>query len=320
MAIGNWIKRKMATIALAMAKVEEETLSQNGQTVDGGIGSFQRINQGRLSDSLQRGEITQEVKELRWRMYKIIKATDGVTATITGYDEDGMPIVEVTGKPKRRYLKNVQADGEDPYKPIMVVDNSEVTMGAFLENVEELSREEIEKSIEITKNEETGKDEGKATIGEMTWGGHESSNKSERPINVIREIRPKFNIEDYTKKMIVREIDGDERLLEFYVSIYPDEYNRKSRLFISEIKRAMNNPRACDFVELVGVNYITSNTMGASDYELYEYSVTGIHKIVEFDGHYVIKFKANVTTNGENIIDKFRELDLDERYKNKEAK
>ena len=320
MAIGNWIKKKLATVALAMAKVEESTLTQTGQGVDGGIGSHQRINQGRLSDSLQRGEITQEVKELRWRMYKIIKASTGVTAVITGYDEDGMPIVEVKEKPKKRYLKNVMADAEDNYKPIMVVNNDEVTMGAFLDNVEEFTREQIEGSIEITKNETTGKDEGQATIGEISRDGHESSNRSERPIKVIRDIRPKFSIEEYTKKLIVREINETERLLEFYVSMYPDEYNRKSRFFLSELKKAQNNPRACDSLDIKGINYITMNTMGASDYELFEYEITGYDKMIEFDGHYVVKFKANVTTNGENIIDKFRELDLDERYDRKEAK
>jgi len=320
MGIVKWVKNKIATVALAMAKVEGDTLSQSGQGVEGGIGSYQRINQGRLSDALQRGEITQEVKELRWRMYKVMKATDGVTATITGYDEHGMPIVEIKEKSKKRHLKNIKVDSEDIYKPIMVVDNSEVSMGAFLDNVEELSPEEISETIEIKKNEITGKDEGQATIGEISRNTHESSNKSDRPIKVVREIRVKFDIENYTKKMVVREINGDERLLEFYVSIYPDEYNRKSRFFLSELKRAMNNPRACDSLDIQSVNYVTANTMGASDYELYEYEITGIHKIIKYDGHYVIKFKANVTTNGENIIDKFRELELDERYKNKEAK
>jgi len=320
MRLVKWVKNKMVDVALAMSKVEEDTLSQGGLNVEGGIGSYQRVNQGRLSDSLQRGEITQEVKELRWRMYKIMKATDGVTATINGYDEYGMPIVEVKEKSKKRYLKNIKVDAEDSYKPIMVVDNSEVTLGVFLENVEELPPEEIAKTIEITRNEATGKDEGRASIGKISSKTLDSSNKSDRPIKIIRDIRTKFNIEDYTNKMVVREIGETERLLEFYVSIYPDEYNKKSRFFLSELKRATKNPRACNSLDINGVNYITSNTMGASDYELYEYGISGIHKIVEFDGHYVIKFKANVTTNGENIIDKFRELELDKRYENKEVK
>lgn len=314
MGLGNWLKKKAAMLSLAMAKVEETTLTQGGTAVESSVGSYQRVNQGRLSDSLQRGEITQEVKELRWRMYKIIKATDGVTATITGYDEDGMPIVEVTGKSKRRYMKNVQADVEDPYKPIMVVNNAEVTLGTF-------GGTDVE-ALEEVEGEATEDEDGDTTrsIGEVSFDEYISNVKSERPIKVTRNIRPKFEIEDYTKKMIVREIEGDERLLEFYVSIYPDEYNRKSRFFLSELQKAMKNPRASDSLDIEGVNYITQNTMGASDYELYEYVITGVHKIVEFDGHYVIKFKANVTINGDNIIDKFRELDLDERYKNKEAK
>ncbi len=128
MGLGSWLKNKMILLAIATSNVEKSTLTQDGVSTDVGIGQEQRLNQGRLSDSLQRGEITQEVKELRWRMYKIIKATDGVTAVITGYDEDGMPIVETKSKPKKRYLKNVKTDNEDSYKPIMVVDNSELML------------------------------------------------------------------------------------------------------------------------------------------------------------------------------------------------
>jgi len=147
-----------------------------------------------------------------------------------------------------------------------------------------------------------------------------SNIKSERPINVGRDFKPKFEIEKYTKRVVVMEISETERLLEFYISIYPDEYDRKTRLLISEIKKGITNPRAVDSLDIRDVNYITDKTMGANDLELYEYSIKGFDKIVEFDGHYVIKFNAEVTTNGENIIAKFKEMDLYERYDKKEAK
>lgn len=314
MGLGKWLKKQIAMMSLAMVNVEKNAFGQGGEQLGQSVNQVQRLKQGMLSDALTRGEITQEVKELRWRMYKVVKATAGVTAVITGYDEDGYPIVEVKGKSKKRYLKNVIVDGEDDYKTIMVVDNSEVMLGTS-----DGSDVEALEGVDGTTEEDKDGDKTR-TIGEISFDDYMSNIKSERPINIIRDIRPKFDIETYTKKLIVREISKTERLLEFYVSMYPDEYNRKSRFFLSELKKAKNNPRASDSLDIKGVNYITVNTMGTSDYELYEYEITSFDKMIEFDGHYVIKFKANVTINGDNIIDKFREIDLDERYKNKERK
>jgi hypothetical protein len=313
MGIINWFKKRMSYIALATAKVEESTLTQRGTSFDGGISHVQDVNQGRLSDSLQKGEITQEVKELRWRMYKVLKATDGVSAKISGYDDDGMPIVTIT-ESKVTPLKNVKVDNADEYDVLMIVNNSEIMVGTSdgvnIEAIEEREGEE---------NEDKDGDKTK-TIAEVSFDELLSNGKTERPISITREFKPKFEIEKYTKKLIVRDMGEDQRLLEFYVSMYPDEYDRKTRLLISEIKKAIKNPRMSDMLDIKGVNFITDKTMGAKDFRLYEFTIDKFDKIIEYDGHYVIKFKSTITTNGLDIVDKFKELDLDGRYDRKEAK
>ncbi|NIQ16662.1 MAG: hypothetical protein GTO02_20430, partial [Candidatus Dadabacteria bacterium] len=52
-------------------------------------------------------------------------------------------------------------------------------------------------------------------------------------------------IEKYAKKLYVRDIDGENKLLEFYLSKYEDEFDGKTKLLISEIKKAINNPKLC---------------------------------------------------------------------------
>ena len=69
----NWVRSKLATLALATASVEKDMFKQTSVELEGTIGYVQRHNQGTLADSLNRGEITQEVKELRWRLFKILE-------------------------------------------------------------------------------------------------------------------------------------------------------------------------------------------------------------------------------------------------------
>jgi hypothetical protein len=60
--------------------------------------------------------------------------------------------------------------------------------------------------------------------------------------------------------------------------------------------------------------------LGITDNREFLFNEVRFHKIVEFDGHYVIKFKANAKTYGHSIIEQFREHELDMRYENMESK
>ena len=87
--VKNWIRKNFAALALATASVEKDTLGQSSQELEGTIGHFQRHNQGTLADALDRGEITQEVKELRWRMFKVLEASDKMLISSLSVDEEG---------------------------------------------------------------------------------------------------------------------------------------------------------------------------------------------------------------------------------------
>lgn len=316
MGFGEWIKKKMAMVIFATSSVERNVLSQDGGVDVGAANQVQRHRQGSLADALTRGEITQEVKELRWRMYKVLDESKNFKTTIVGYDEDGFPITESVAFNSSVGLSKIKVDDFDDYKLELVVNNDEITLGQFLEGIEEVDVLDVEKDVDLDGDHT-------ATIGTMTTEQAEeaeSKNKTERVITCVRDFRPKFQIENFTKKMNVRTISETEKLLEFYVSKYSDEDNRKSSLFLSEIKKAMKNPRVCDFLDILSVTFVSYNTIGVKDMLDFEYKITKFDKLIEFDGYYVIKFKSEVIKNGESLIEQYREEGLDEKYKNKERR
>jgi len=93
-----WLAKKASSITMALSGVEKNALGQTGEMMSSDIGHAQRHTQGQVVDSLINGEVTQEVMDLRWRMYKIIQETDGLTTEITGYEADGTPITKTTKK------------------------------------------------------------------------------------------------------------------------------------------------------------------------------------------------------------------------------
>lgn len=320
--LSKWLKNQTAAISLAMAGVEKNALGQNGGNLEQTIGQERRHTQGTLADSLKQGQVTQEVMDLRWRTYKILNAVENYKAEIVGYekhiDENGkeiiLPVTKVTKVDKKRGLSKIKIDNFDDYPLEMVVDNSEIT----LDGNEAMKDVKAFDSAIINKNEK-GEIES-ATHGEVKAEEYFAKLKGENPVKIKRSFLPKFEIERFTKKLCVRTISETERLLEFYVSMYPDEFNRTTRLFISDVKKAIDNPRQADFLEFSGVEFVTYKTIGVDDFLHYSYSEVTFDKIVEYNGHYVIKFKANIDINGDNIFEQYKQEDLEKKYENKEKK
>ena len=308
----NWFRQKMALLSLAMSNVEKNALGQQKETLESDVSKVQRHTQGQLADSLKQGEITQEVIDLRWRTYKILRETEGVTAEIVGYDEHGMPIVKTKKVNRKLGLKKVKLDPSDEYKLEMVVDNSEIVIGGN----QAMENEHISLLDEVLKSENENGDLV-ATHGVINSVEYFATNKSERPIMVIRDILPNFYLENFTLKMNVRTINKTDKLLEFYVSKYTDEYNRTSRLFISEVKKIMNDGINSTMLEFNEINFITYKTLGSDDFLEYEYDSISFDKIVEFNGYYVIKFIGKVKTNGNDILETHRVAELDKKYEQK---
>jgi hypothetical protein len=312
MKIFNWFKRKMALLSLAVSNVEKNTLGQSGDVLSNDVNQVQRHTQGQLADSLKHGEITQEVIDLRWRTYKILKETEGVTAEIVGYDEDGMPIVKTKKVNKKLGLKKVKLDPSDSYKLEMVVDNSEIVIGGN----QAMDNENISILDEVIKSENENGDMI-ATHGIINSVEYYATNKSERPIMIVRDDLPNFYLENFTLKMNVRTINETDKMLEFYVSKYPDEYNRTSRLFISEVKKIMNDGIKSTMLDLKNVNFITYKTLGSDDFLEYEYDNISFDKIVEFNGYYIVKFIGKVKISGNDILEIHRVAELDKKYEQK---
>lgn len=308
--IKKWINQKTAILSIALSNVEKNSLSQINEGLGTDVNQSTNINQGKISDSLINGEITQEVMDLRWRMYKVMEATDNLTAKVKGYSEDGQPIYEM--KKKNLTIKKPNLDTFDSYPIEMIVDNEDV-----VKSVSEGMNIRIEEtnSYIITELDES--------ISRGSVSGHDyfTQEKNDKPIKITRDITPNFYLELYTKTLKIRKIDNTKRLLEFYVSSYPDEYNRTSRLVISTIKKELENKSIYNpFLDIKTTSFISYKTQGVNDNYLFEYDNIVYDKIVTHNGYFIIKFIADVKIDGEYIMEKHRQSILDEKYVNKEKK
>jgi hypothetical protein len=304
----KWFKNKMTGLAFALSNVEKNILTSEKDV--NLTKETQRHTKGHLADSLINAEITDEVKNLRWRTYKILRHSKNLTAKIIGYGEDGMPIVETSGSIKN-ILNKIKIDEYDSYELEMVVNNSEITNS--VESI--LQSKEIKLFEEPVIHEDSTK-----THGTITGNEYFAINKAEKRIQIFREYITNFNIETYTTKLNIRKIDKNKKLLEFYISKYPNEEIKNSKLFLKELVKLKEKPKKYSLLDINKVSFITENTLGVDDYLKYEYQIETFDKIIEFDGFYVVKFIATITENGTDILDVYKEEELEKKYQNKEKK
>lgn len=290
----NWLKSQFLALILALVNVEKNALKQNGGNLSDDVGQEQQIQQNQFLQDLIQGRVTQEVKFLRWRIFKILETIQGKDITVK---ENADGTVNYTAKDKNysHKLKKIKTDPSDTNELELVVDNlTDTTMGQL--------------DILDAKNENINASE------------HDSLVKPDSKIKIRHTYPSKFRLEKYVKKMNVRTIDGETKLLELYVTSYPDEFDRLHKMFMIELKKTVANPRASNIIELDTISFVTNKDLGTVDNQLFEFDNIKYYKIVEFDGHYVIKFKTNVKTYGYSIIEQFREHELDMRYENMESK
>jgi hypothetical protein len=312
----NWIKNKIAGLLMSVANVEKNFFSQENNLLSDDITKHSEKETGTLMNSLKNNIITQEVMDLRWRMYKVIQETDSLTTKIIGYESDGTPITKTIKKDVKKGLKKIQMDTHDTYPLEFVIPNDEiVTSGNDVMN---------NKYIEVFDEPTINFDEEgviiSATLGEINGDEYYITNKTENPIIISSENTRRFYLENFTKKLNVIHNSENEKLLEFYVSMYPDLYNRTSRIFISEIKKIINDNKKSDIIDINNVNFITYKAIGVNDFLEYKYEIQSFDKIVEYNGNYVIKFIAKPIINGEDITIKFIQDELENKYKNKVKK
>ena len=302
----GWIKNQMMALSLALSSVEKNALSQIGGQLSDNTKMVQRHTQGMMYDSLINGELTEEVKLLRARLYKVIEATDNIRikgvafqneldenpddefdenkysdGVYTEHEEFNTSGVIVEVRDNKTTLSKVKLDSEDDYEPDMVIINEPHTLSSF--------------------------------------EGLDINNKQFVPLVIRRSFHPRFLLENFITKLVVRKITDQEKLLEFYISKYPKEFDVNSKLFLKYFEKEKDRLKSDLFV-MDGVEFITEdNDIGVDYGYLHEFDNLKIQKIIEFDGHYVVKYIGELT-NVEDVRNFYHDEELDKKYANKEKR
>lgn len=260
-----------------------DTLMTNNQKNDDGSGYevSDSAGGGVFKDVLEQ-KVTQEVEELRYASYEVAKKSKNYR-----YVGNGRVVKK---SDSQLSLKHGFLDTSDDL-PILLVQDNKMVCDDVLTVLNEVNEE---------KNKKIFKD---------------------YTIKIKRDIFPRFLIEEFVRKLVVKQADGNY-VIDLYCSKYPSQFNEKrSRAFLSELKKIKNgNIRNSDILDINEISFISSNAWGVDDWFLFEFNEFELNCITEFDGNYIIRFGCQAKTFMHNILDKVYSKSAEEKYQNKAMK
>jgi len=280
---------------VGMKNTEDATLHQTG--LDGGaeVGAHQEVNEHRVSKALLKGELTQEVKELRHRTY----AVDREAKNYEYYTPN------LALKKSENDSKFVKYDDSDGLELITLQPNREIPLSVYdmIEDVDVTEKDVDKKTGEINVN-----------IGKL-------KHNHTHTISIEREkgFTPRYRAEDYIKLLTVKK-DGEKAVLGLYFTIYPNDKDFKSKGFIREIEHVMNNNIKSDVFDFKTLSFVTNHAYRIQDMVKFVFVNMVLRDIKEFDGHYVVSFYADFAVNGEDTSECFRDEIMERKYTNHESK
>lgn len=246
---------------------DELMTSQNKEGGDGSTIEQKKEVQNVYADLL-RGEVTQEVRELRHEMYYAERLSHQYD-----YGGNGRAV-----KKNHMFSYNGNIEQSDGYPIQLIQDNREdVTLSAdFNEFLIQNGKEAISKVV-----------------------GREFT------IKVKRDFVPTMRIEEYATKLVVKRISKDRVILDFYTPETPKQFDRRSRIFTNKLASIYEGDVRTDLIDFNGVSFVAYNAYGSDDLREYEYNNIKYELILTFDGNYILRFTADIVKDGTDMITEF---------------
>ena len=270
---------------------KEISNGEKNSSASDGVGIEQKKEVDNVYSQMLRGEVTEEVKELRYEMYQADRKSHDYV-----YSGGG------------RATKKNDVFGFD---------------GAVLED-DGFEVELVQENDTIAKSLT---DYGIVSYGDKVFYDDTKDNDpdelhdGEKRIHIKYDYNPRFRIEKFARKVVVKKTNEEgKRVLDLYFWENPDQFERISRIFSNYINGVYSRTERPDSFEFQTLSFVSYKAFGSDDIKLYAYENPKYLGIKKFDGNFVVSFMADIVESGTDLLDEIYHQRTEEKIKNKEAR
>lgn len=268
-------------------KAADDVLTNNNKEISsGGAAEEQKVEQDSLYASLLRGEVTQEVKDLRYEMYESVKKSKDFK--VIGYSGHAIKKNHMLDKTP------MEIDNEDGLKVVLIQDNKAYIRGAdsSLDNLGNVLKTRVEADAEHT-------------------------------FKATHEYYVRHKLETFAKKIVVKQAEGENNFkLDFYLSAYPIENDPRAVYVVKELESLYKSgSRTSDLTDLKTLTFVTDKAYGDDDWKIYDFKIREYVGIKEFDGNYILSFYASLPEDGvKDTTEEYNDEESIRKFENKEPR
>lgn len=253
-----------------MKSADTKMLSQIGgsEEDDQEITHRQEINSV-YADLLQEKE-TQEVKEIIDASYRVAREADHYDVTLVGdlgddsVDSDRKLSAVAVKKVAMKYDKHPEVFNEKTYHVTLIQENKKIQKKGNWDGhdvVEALNAPEHNFDTNLT----------------LTYDG----------------FTPRFKLENFVTKMVLRETKNGCKKLDLYVFTDAGQFTKTDAILIAELHKIKDKElEKTDFLDIKSAEFVTDKAYGADDLIKYIINELKYNKISIFDGSFVLTFNV----------------------------
>ena len=280
--IGLYFKMLWHSLFIGM-KNADAMLTTSQKTHDGsGFEIPDSAGGGGVFKDILEEKVTQEVEELRYTSYRVANESKKYR-----YVGNGKAVKKTESQLSERHVEVDETDN----LPIILIQDNKVICEDVLTSLKEVGEKENKKKFH------------------------------DHIIKVKRDLFPRFQIENYIKKLVLKQADGNY-VIDLYCSKYPSQFNeKKDRAFLTELQDIKSGKiRNSDVLDFTEISFVTTNAWGVDDWFKCSFVDFEYYDTLEFDGNYVIRFGCQSNIFMENLLDKVYSESAEQKYINKEVR
>lgn len=262
---------------------------------DKSVEIVQQVNGGGVFSDMLQEKKTQQVAEMRDKYYRVFKEADNWDAshiTIVSEDEDGVTfgnLDSVKKKTKVDFMKHPPVCNPENLPLRTIQDNKQ-----------------IQKQNNLISGYNAVFDPDLLSNGLTDY---------ETTLTIERDgITPRFFIEKYVKRMVVRENNG-RALVDLYLPSQASQFGKIDAILVSNLHQMFKErTKKSDIIDIVSFQWYSDKAWNSPDVCLFKYNDVKFIGMNLFDGSFVLTFDCNVVNDGTDLTEKFKTKELDDKY------
>lgn len=246
---------------------------------------------GNVYDDLLQEKETQRVQETRDALYRVYREADKYEVSLSGMKTDGENFDDEESVLSATATKKTVQD--KPKSPVYETDGYKLVL---VQNAKEYENDILTKEKEAQTGEVI--DDLSTLIFEVTYK---------------IGITPRFHLERYIQKLVLKENKKNEYKVDLYFSQYARQFVKRDSLFIAELSKLFaGTKRTSDILDIDSVTFVTDKAFGSEDLHRITLSKLEYKSICVFDGSFVLEFDC--VKDDLDVVAKYKTKELDEKY------